>query len=72
MCLVRIVIDKVKFVIMMNWEETWEKNDTQPHKKDTNKESNFSGLALVLNNCMLGWINFTWEKSLAYLLSEWK
>lgn len=56
MCLVRIVSDKVKFVIMMNWEETWEKNDTQPHKKDTNTESNFSGLALCIEQ-LHAWMN---------------
>lgn len=47
MCLVRIVSDEVKFVIMMNWEETWEKNDTQPHKKDTNTESNFFWISFM-------------------------
>lgn len=56
MCLVRIVIDKVKFVIMMNWEETWEKNDTQPHKKDTNTESIFSGLSLCIEQ-LHAWMN---------------
>lgn len=56
MCLVRIVIDKVRFVIMMNWEETWEKNDTQPHKKDTNTESIFSGLSLCIEQ-LHAWMN---------------
>lgn len=48
MCLVRIVIDKVKFVIMMNWEEIWEKNDILLYKKDINIESIFFGLVLCI------------------------
>lgn len=31
----------------MNWEETCEKNDTQPHKKDTNTESNFFWISFM-------------------------
>lgn len=58
MCLVRIVSDKVKFVIMMNWEETCEKNDTQPHKKDTKliQKVIFSGLALCIEQ-LHAWMN---------------
>lgn len=57
MCLVRIVSDKVKFVIMMNWEETCEKKMIHSHTKRTQiQKVIFSGLALCIEQ-LHAWMN---------------